>query len=62
MATAPAVESPAECPPHHWLITEEPGARQQWTCLRCSAARTVDLHLPIDRPADQPAKWGAVRR
>ena len=62
MAATNLADSPTVCPPHHWLITEEPGASQQWTCLRCSVARTVDLDAPVERPADQPAKWGAVRR
>jgi len=61
MVTSTSVDSPAECSPHHWLITEEPGASQHWTCVRCSVARTVDLNAP-DQTTDQPLRWGGGRR
>jgi hypothetical protein len=59
---APSTESPTVCPPHHWLVTEEPGASQQWTCLRCGVVHTVDLDAPTGPAADGPPRWGARHR
>jgi hypothetical protein len=39
----------AVCPPHYWLVEEQPGGMQHWACYRCGAEREQST-LPPDRP------------
>jgi len=33
-------QQPGLCPPHHWLIDDDPGSGQQrWSCARCGLVR-----------------------
>lgn len=44
MANEP--DSPAVCPPHHWLITEQGGSAglQVWTCRRCATTKEIQAN------------------
>jgi hypothetical protein len=53
--------APIVCPPHHWLIVETAGDRQQWTCQRCEARQEHDASVPpTRRHAGVP--WSVQRR
>jgi hypothetical protein len=42
--------APAMCPPHYWLVEDQPSGDQHWACYRCGAERDQPLEVPVDRP------------
>lgn len=40
----------ATCPPHHWLVEEQPGGLQRWACYRCGEQREHQA-APVERPS-----------
>ena len=38
------------CPPHHWLIEEQPGGLQHWACYRCGVEREQQQVMAAERP------------
>jgi hypothetical protein len=52
--------APVVCPPHHWLIVNTPGDRQEWTCQRCGALQDHDAAVAYRWPgaaAKKPRPW-----
>jgi hypothetical protein len=45
------------CPPHHWLVEEQPSGLQHWQCYRCGAERDQE---PAALPERQSAAWAAL--
>ena len=39
----------ATCPPHHWLVEEQPTGLQRWACYRCGEERELQP-VPQERP------------
>jgi hypothetical protein len=52
-----AENSAGECPPHHWMVTEQAQQEQLWTCVRCGA---VQGHST--KPASPNSDTGAKGR
>jgi hypothetical protein len=55
----------ATCPPHYWLVEEQPSGLQHWACYRCGAERDQPQEQPTERPsgawaayAPRPARSG----
>jgi hypothetical protein len=48
----------APCPPHHWLIEDDPHGRQRWSCHKCGLVRNEERHLPEARRLPNASTWG----
>jgi hypothetical protein len=46
------------CPPHHWLIEDDPYGKQRWSCHRCGLVRNEQRRLPEARRLPSASTWG----